>query len=706
MVQNHQLRRLLKLVVAACLMTALMPEWSPCQRPGKEADRRCQNCHGQEHIATISMSERETMVVAPESGLTERENPEDLFIDEEQLSRSAHYELTCRECHPGVEKLPHTAHLPGPLCSTCHEEEARAVSRSRHAEVLQRTEPPAPECWDCHGSHEILPQAEVNPLDKIRICASCHQTHSGQIEGVENGELLVQSYMDSVHGQDTGEPGAPSVGATCEDCHSHHAVMPIDDPRSRVHPRNIPETCGECHPDIYKEFEETVHADIAHRNDPSAQPALCTNCHTAHSITHAGTPSFTRDLAAECGSCHEDLYRTYRDTYHGQVLSLGGTRAARCSDCHGTHNIRRPEDPTSTLSAANRPGTCARCHEGINSLSEAGRRNFIAYRLHVDLRDRTENRALFLIWRLTIVLSVALLILWGLHWVGWIQKSFREKPALTEEGKSAAILRFRPLHRWIHHAVMCCVFGLILTGLPLKLGHHPAIADLTKFLVKTETLGVAHRLFAVFLALTALFYLFYLLFARLRRKRTGEGQAGGLRGLLPEMNDARQFREIFRWFLNKAEHPKLDYWSYREKFDWWAAAIVLSVLAASGIILWFPAFFAEFLSGYWFNAAMIVHGYAGLLAMGLILLIHILNTSLRREGFPFNTAIFSGQIYEDELKIWRPALYERLTETGALDRLREPAVAGSKLRAARYAAVTSQLLGIGLILLIVIAIMN
>jgi hypothetical protein len=35
------------------------------------------------------------------------------------------------------------------------------------------------------------------------------------------------------------------------------------------------------------------------------------------------------DIVKECGTCHEDLFRTYRDTYHGQVTSLGFTRTAR-----------------------------------------------------------------------------------------------------------------------------------------------------------------------------------------------------------------------------------------------------------------------------------------------------------------------------------------------------------------------------------------
>ncbi len=704
MMQDKRVRRLLQVGIVACLSLLSLPEWSSSQKKESNVNRRCQNCHGQEHIATITLQERGTMVLAPETGLTERENPADLFVDQDKLSRSVHSQSTCVDCHSGVEALPHPARLPSPQCVSCHEKEAEDVSRSRHAEVLQRSEPPAPYCWDCHGAHEIVSQAEANPLDKIRICASCHQTHSGQIEGVENGELLVQSYLDSVHGQNTGESGAPSVGATCEDCHGHHKVLPINDPRSSVNRRNISTTCGHCHPEIQKEFEETVHADVAHREDPSMRPALCSNCHTAHAITHADTPEFTRDLMGECGSCHENLYRTYLETYHGQVQRLGEERAARCSDCHGTHNIRRPEDPASTLSAANRSDTCARCHEQIESLSESGRRNFIAYRPHADFRDKEKNTGLFLIWRSALFSAIALVVLWGLHWAGWLIRILREKPAGMKDGTSAAILRFKPLHRWTHLAVMSCVFGLILTGLPLKFSLQPAVAGLTKLMITVETLGFLHRVFAVLLGGVALFHLVVLMPALRKLKKPLPGRILEPGSLLPTAADVRQFTATFRWFIKKSVRPDLDFWSYREKFDYWAAGIALGILAASGIMLWFPAFFAEFFSGYLFNVAMIVHGYAGLLVMGIILLIHILNTSLRREGFPFNPVMFTGQISENALKTERSAQYARLAEAGALDALREPAAAGLRLKIATWATVGSLVLGIGLILLIVTAI--
>jgi cytochrome b subunit of formate dehydrogenase len=288
--------------------------------------------------------------------------------------------------------------------------------------------------------------------------------------------------------------------------------------------------------------------------------------------------------------------------------------------------------------------------------------------------------------------------------MGWLSRARGERPALPGKGKTRAVVRFKQFQRLVHFAAMCCVSGLILTGLPLKFSRQPAIAALTRKVADVETLIFLHRLFAVFLGIVVLSLVFYALIVSRKRKHPFLKGICGPGGLRPTAADVRQFAAMFRWFAKKAKRPDLDRWSYREKFDCWAAVITLAVLAASGAILWFPAFFAGFLSGTWFNAAMVVHGYAGLLAMGLILLIHLLNTSLGWDGFHLNAVMFTGQISENELRIGRSAQYARLTETGAIEGLIQPAASGAKLKTAKYAAVASQLLGIVLIILIVVAI--
>lgn len=54
----------------------------------------------------------------------------------------------------------------------------------------------------------------------------------------------------------------------------------------------------------------------------------------------------------------------YPDSVHGRdYLTRGNKDVAKCWDCHGKHNIRKKEDPSSTVNRRNIPLTCSVCHE-------------------------------------------------------------------------------------------------------------------------------------------------------------------------------------------------------------------------------------------------------------------------------------------------------------------------------------------------------
>lgn len=687
--------------VVAFLLLLCAPDPVSSQTADRGADRRCLNCHGQDHIKTISREERETMVVVPDSGMPDRNNPAALFVDQSLLAQGFHNKLACVECHTGAESLPHPARMSEPHCESCHEKEVAAVSGSRHAKVIRTVEPRPPRCWDCHGGHEIRVWRMVSPLEKIKACASCHQRYLGRMAGLENGGMLVRSYQDSVHGK--SKPGTEEVGATCEDCHGNHEILPVKDPRSTVNRLNIPDTCGRCHEKIRKEFESTVHAEIARRNDPAVRAALCSDCHTAHAITNIKTPAFMLDIVSECGTCHKELYRTYRETYHGQVQQLGSMRVAKCSDCHGTHNIRRPTDPQSSLSASNRAATCSRCHQEIKRLSASAQMNFIAYHPHADFRDRNRQSGLFWIWRLTLLPATVLFAVWAFHLLLRVRRNLRNKSELSNGGLNHAILRFKPLHCRIHLLATACVLGLAFTGLPLKFSRLSWIRAVMALFGGPDTVGFLHRMFAVVFIGIAIFHGTSVL---IRRGKQGQPLLKRILGpdsLLPRLGDLRQFFSMLRWSTGRGSRPALDRWSYREKFDYWALAFTSGALACSGLVLWFPTFFAKFFSGYWFNIAMVVHSDAGLLAIGFALVIHILNSSLRRVGFPINDVMFTGRISEREFQEERSAQYERLAREGTLDRLRVQSVSDRNRKIAFYGALASQVLGIGIFILILLA---
>jgi hypothetical protein len=149
--------------------------------------------------------------------------------------------------------------------------------------------------------------------------------------------------------------------------------------------------CGLCHPDVRVEHEQSVHAreGIACHDCHGGNPEATTTA-AAHRGEFRGVPS-RRDLSAACATCHSDLermrpynlpadqYALYRTSDHGIRLAQGNLKVAVCTDCHGTHDIRRRDDPQSAIFPANIPATCGRCHgDSTTAASPDGASNAFA----------------------------------------------------------------------------------------------------------------------------------------------------------------------------------------------------------------------------------------------------------------------------------------------------------------------------------------
>ena len=93
----------------------------------------------------------------------------------------------------------------------------------------------------------------------------------------------------------------------------------------------------------------------------------------------------------------------------------------------------------------------------------------------------------------------------------------------------------------------------------------------------------------------------------------------------------------------------------------------VAIIGASGLVMWFPAFFTRFLPGWMINVALILHSDEALLAAGFIFTIHFFNTHFRIEKFPMDTVIFSGRISKTELLHDRKRWYDRLVASGSME---------------------------------------
>ncbi len=93
-------------------------------------------------------------------------------------------------------------------------------------------------------------------------------------------------------------------------------------------------------------YEQSVHGGGA-----------CTSCHVDARAPHGAL------APVSCGRCHENAGRSYAMSTHGQERAKGNRDVPGCADCHGRHDIRRPQDPKARTFRLNIVSVCLGCHE-------------------------------------------------------------------------------------------------------------------------------------------------------------------------------------------------------------------------------------------------------------------------------------------------------------------------------------------------------
>jgi nitrate/TMAO reductase-like tetraheme cytochrome c subunit len=344
-----------------------------------------------------------------------------------KLAASVHGEvgLSCVDCHQALAtaELPHAEEVAPVDCAACHTDAVAKYRAGAHA-AARRKDPKsaAASCGDCHGHpHEMRPKADpVSPTNHLKVadtCARCHANEGLMAAAEVKQPKAAVEFHDSIHGRALREKGLV-VAPNCATCHGAHDMRPGADPLSRVARANVGATCGECHQGILTTYQASVHGKASAAGNPLA--AICSDCHSAHRIKATDVPQWQLSVQEECGTCHVESMRTYRDGFHGQASKLGFTRVAACKDCHGSHDILPREDPKSRIADANRAQTCARCHEGATA-------SFAKYDPHADPHDRERNPMLsytaqFMKWLLAGVFTF-----FGIHTGLWIPRSWQAR---------------------------------------------------------------------------------------------------------------------------------------------------------------------------------------------------------------------------------------------------------------------------------------
>ncbi len=613
------------------------------------ADNDCLTCHAKKDI--VAAKDRRT-----------------LFVDGTEHTTSAHAKVSCAQCHTEVSpsKVRACETITRKVdCASCHNQQGEQYQRGIHGQLSRKGNPDAPVCTDCHGTHAVqLKKNTVSPTYPTNVpvlCARCHQEKGKaavRYKGTEHD--VIEHYKESIHGKGLLKSGLV-VTATCTSCHTAHGELPASDPASSVNAANIAGTCAQCHNGVYEKYRLSVHATGKAGNHDKLPE--CNDCHTAHTIKRADKSDFKFEIMDVCGKCHLNIAKTYFQTFHGKAVKLGFGKAAKCADCHGSHEIFPVDDTRSTLSREHIIGTCQKCHEGAS-------RQFAGYLTHATHHDAKKYPWIFWTFWFMTGLLIGTFTFFTLHTLLWLPKSFemrRAHPPKPYDISQKQYVRFPVFYRILHVLMIISFLTLAITGMTLKFSYMKWATVLSSMIGGFAVSGFLHRCAAILM-----FGVFFAHIADVVRRKTNgslswKKMLTGPDTVLFTLRDVSEFAATIKWYFGKGARPSYGRWTYWEKFDYMAVFWGVTVIGLSGLMLWFPEVFTWILPGWVINVATIIHSDEALLAAGFIFTIHFFNTHFRPEKFPMDTVIFTGRMSLEELEHERPDEYAALVASRELE---------------------------------------
>jgi len=353
-----------------------------------------------------------------------------LHVDIGQFNASIHGQqgIECIDCHEdldGFDDWPHDEELTDVDCTTCHDDVAEIYAESMHGLKAAEGDPLAPQCWSCHGAHDITPAEDpdsaVNKFNIPIMCGRCHKEGApvGDFANTSQDSVLTH-YSLSIHGEGLYRRGLTGT-AVCSDCHTAHNVRNHNDPLSTIHKDNVSNTCRQCHGLIEIVHQKVIEGELWEK-DPTKVP-VCIECHQPHEVRrvyydqgmsnqecmvchenpaltatglgregesmfvnhgtllgsvhkkqaciqcHTGaTPDHERPCdtvpsKVDCAICHAEVVDIYKSSIHGKLGSQGDTDSPDCLVCHGSHDVLPRDDMNSRTYVRNIPDLCGSCHD-------------------------------------------------------------------------------------------------------------------------------------------------------------------------------------------------------------------------------------------------------------------------------------------------------------------------------------------------------
>lgn len=241
---------------------------------------------------------------------------------------------------------------------------AQNYARSVHGKI---------KCKNCHIGLDRIPHTDVNKVD----CATkCHVKEPSTNLEFSHANMI-QKYEASVHGRGTPQNPKPFPEdlPTCKDCHDNRMYNPFDGQwgLSQALFNETLARCMGCH--TKEKWAQNFYSHFTHRmrrrRAPEEVVKLCTSCHEdVNKMTRHGLESIA----------------TFKDTFHWIEIEYGVKNAPDCISCHvplgySTHDIRPRSDPISPINAENRVKTCSN-QGGVQVCHPSAKAKFATGRVH------------------------------------------------------------------------------------------------------------------------------------------------------------------------------------------------------------------------------------------------------------------------------------------------------------------------------------
>lgn len=208
------------------------------------------------------------------------------------------------------------------------------------------------------------------------IIDGCLRCHAAQGLNAKDGNEKISLYVNE---QDY-RASAHGTNA-CTSCHTDIKDYPhVGAAKGQVRTELVYDNCQKCHENTSKMFAASAHA----KKSEGRTRAYCADCHGKHNIFKPQQPAslvYKTNIPHTCTKCHNhEVAESYEESFHGKAVILGSKKAASCVDCHGYHDIVSQTETVSPVNKANVATTCGKCHAKTVAGFSEGKEHFVIER--------------------------------------------------------------------------------------------------------------------------------------------------------------------------------------------------------------------------------------------------------------------------------------------------------------------------------------